>query len=222
MKSLHCRLRFAGGSLHPVHRAIVDRESLTRDYLCHWNTAGDGPDTFVYFVEGDRSTFESVLDDTDLVVDYDVAPIGPERFYTYVRQEHRPVDEDVFGAVTRAGAVVVPPVTFEGDGSASLTVLGDATALQRVVDSLPEVVGVDVRRIGRYTGGPGAFDPGLTARQREAVERAVDVGYYATPRTGSVADVAEELDCAPATAAEHLRKAETAIVEALVDSARGP
>lgn len=222
MKSLRCRLRFAGESMHPVHRAIVERESLVRDHLCHWNTSGGGPDTFVYFVEGDRSVFEAVLDGADSVCDYDVATVEPGRFYVYVRQAHRPVDDDVFGAVTRAGAVVVPPVTFEGDGSASLTVLGDASALQRVVDAVPEVVGVDVQRIGRYTSGPGAFDPSLTDRQREAVERAVDVGYYATPRAGSVADVADELDCAPATAAEHLRKAETAVMRALVATFASP
>ncbi|MFD1515154.1 helix-turn-helix domain-containing protein, partial [Halomarina rubra] len=64
----------------------------------------------------------------------------------------------------------------------------------------------------------GRFDPGLTTRQTEAVVAAVRVGYFATPRTGTVADVASTLDCSPATAAEHLRKAQAKVMQALVAS----
>ncbi len=222
MKYLRCRLRFAEGSIHPVHRAIVDHEDLSRDYLCHWNTTGEDSEAFVYFVEGDRSTYEAVLDDTPLITDYEVAPVGSDRFYAYVRQENRQVDDDLLAAVARAGAVVVPPVEFAGDGSATLTVLGDADALQGVADALPEVVEFDVQRIGEYAGDPATFDPDLTDRQREAVRAAVEEGYYATPRTGAVADVADRLGCAPATAAEHLRKAETGVMRALVAADRTP
>jgi hypothetical protein len=218
MKYLRCRLRFSEDSIHPLHRAIVDREELARDYLCHWNTDGEGPDTFVFFVEGSRSVYEAELDATPLVVDHDVAPVEPGRFYAYVRQANREVDEAMFTAVSRTGAVVVPPVEFASDASAGLTVLGDADALQGVVDAVPEEVGFDVQRIGEYAGHPGTFDPELTERQREAVRAAVEAGYYATPRTGGVADVADRLGCAAATATEHLRKAEERVMATLVDA----
>lgn len=52
----------------------------------------------------------------------------------------------------------------------------------------------------------------LTARQREAVEAALSLGYYDIPREASYEDVAEAMGCAPSTAAEHLRKAEGKLV----------
>lgn len=45
------------------------------------------------------------------------------------------------------------------------------------------------------------------------IQAALSLGYYEVPRTASHEDVAEELDCAPSTAAEHLRKAEATVIE---------
>ena len=61
----------------------------------------------------------------------------------------------------------------------------------------------------------------LSDRQAEAATAAVDCGYYGTPRERSVADVADRLDCAPGTAAEHLRKAEATLVGRAVEGSRG-
>ncbi len=47
----------------------------------------------------------------------------------------------------------------------------------------------------------------------EYIQAALSLGYYGVPRTASHEDVAEELDCAPSTAAEHLRKAEATVIE---------
>ncbi|NEU57192.1 helix-turn-helix domain-containing protein [Halorussus sp. MSC15.2] len=54
---------------------------------------------------------------------------------------------------------------------------------------------------------------GETERQQEAVETAVAVGYYDVPRTATHEDVAAELACAPSTASEHLRKAESKVLQ---------
>jgi predicted DNA binding protein len=50
--------------------------------------------------------------------------------------------------------------------------------------------------------------------QREALAAAAALGYYDQPRGATSEDVADELDCATATAAEHLRKAEATLVDA--------
>ncbi|MFC6975764.1 helix-turn-helix domain-containing protein [Halomicroarcula sp. GCM10025709] len=57
----------------------------------------------------------------------------------------------------------------------------------------------------------------LSDRQREAVEAALSLGYYDIPRTATHEAVADALDCAPSTAAEHLRKAESRVLHALFD-----
>ena len=59
--------------------------------------------------------------------------------------------------------------------------------------------------------GP-AVDASLTARQRAAVRAALDLGYYDVPREADHEAVADAIDCAPSTAAEHLRKAEATLL----------
>jgi predicted DNA binding protein len=53
--------------------------------------------------------------------------------------------------------------------------------------------------------------------EAHAVEAATAVGYYAVPGEATSETVAEELDCATATAAESLRKAEATVFRALLD-----
>ncbi|WP_255152618.1 helix-turn-helix domain-containing protein [Halorarius halobius] len=51
-------------------------------------------------------------------------------------------------------------------------------------------------------------------RQREALQVAVALGYYDTPREATHADIAEELGCAPNTASDHLQNGEAKLVRA--------
>ena len=55
----------------------------------------------------------------------------------------------------------------------------------------------------------------MSPRQRDAVEAVLEIGYYTVPRNATITDVAGELDCVTATAAEHLRKAEWKILSTL-------
>jgi predicted DNA binding protein len=63
---------------------------------------------------------------------------------------------------------------------------------------------------------PGILESLLSERQREAIAVAVDRGYYEIPRQMSHEDVAAAVDCAPSTAAEHLRKAESKLLQSVV------
>lgn len=53
--------------------------------------------------------------------------------------------------------------------------------------------------------------------KREALEAGSRTGYYDVPRTGSIEDVASELDCAASTASNHLRKAESRLVGEVIE-----
>ena len=44
----------------------------------------------------------------------------------------------------------------------------------------------------------------------------MQAGYYETPREATHEDVADRLDCSPATVSEHLQKIERAVFGALV------
>ena len=59
---------------------------------------------------------------------------------------------------------------------------------------------------------------GLTDAQREALLTAHEMGYFAIPRTASLADVAAELDISASSCSERLRRAHQHLVENGVES----
>jgi len=210
---LDLRLRFAPEVRHPIHQFIDASEAVDRDVLVHGNTLGD-EDTFLFYVVGDREPYAAALAAADSFVDFEITGIDDRSFYTFLRQRRPDVDEATFAAFQRTGVIVIPPIKFLPDGVATLTVVGESDALQETLESLPTAVDVTVERVGDYDWRQSLFDPSLTDRQREAVQAAVDAGYYTVPREGSVEAVADTLDCSTSTAAEHLRKAEQAVVTA--------
>ena len=54
----------------------------------------------------------------------------------------------------------------------------------------------------------------LTDHQRTLVERAIELGYYATPRECTLTELAEDVDIAKSTCSETLHRAEGAIITA--------
>ena len=58
---------------------------------------------------------------------------------------------------------------------------------------------------------------GLTARQREALRVAHEMGYFDIPRRATLADVAAELDITASSCSERLRRAQTCLLETRVD-----
>ncbi len=87
-----------------------------------------------------------------------------------------------------------------------------------VVDDLSEAVSVEIDSVGEYHGRGRRITDRLTTRQYRALRVATRRGYYDVPRAGSLADVAEELECTESTASDLLRRAEREIVHALVAS----
>ena len=105
----------------------------------------------------------------------------------------------VSGCSHRGSLLTVPPVTINDDGTSTFTLVGTESDIQSAVDGVPDSV-------------LGA----LSERQREAADAALSLGYYDVPREATIEEVATELDCATATAAEHLRKAESTVFSSLV------
>jgi predicted DNA binding protein len=96
-------------------------------------------------------------------------------------------------------------------------VFGPSAEIQAAVEQMPDLIDVTVTEVGGLEAVPGVLDSLLSDRQREALETAFDLGYYEVPRTASHEDVADAMDCAPSTAAEHLRKAESTLLRSVLD-----
>ncbi|ERG88722.1 MAG: putative DNA binding protein [halophilic archaeon J07HX5] len=60
----------------------------------------------------------------------------------------------------------------------------------------------------------------ITAKQRRALEAAIEAGYYETPRTASLGDVADRLSVSTSAVSQRLNAAETTLVKSLFGADR--
>lgn len=213
MRTLHLSVRFPEAWRHPMHRFLEESDAVWTDQLLHWNLATDGVDVALFYIEGEREPYVERMETVESIVDYDVTPIDEERFYVYVHERTRPPERRFRESFRDTGLVVLPPIDYLADGSMELTLAGPGADLRAMLAELPDEVEASVEWVGTDGTGPASA---LTERQREALSAGLDAGYYEVPREGSLDEVAAELDCAPATASTHLRKAEATLVRSVL------
>lgn len=222
MKRVEVGLRGVDEPLHPLVPFLTG-DAVERAAMVEWNgvTSSDASDesTVVIRAYADPCSVREAFASEPLINSFDLSVVGDSCCYVHVHSETARLEGATAKALTPPGVVAVPPVRYEDDGWLALTLVGDDAAVQRAVDRVPENVRVDVRSVG--SRGYDASDPfeALSARQREAVLAAADAGYYDIPRESDVEAVARTLDCAPSTAAEHLRKAESRLLKELTRDA---
>jgi predicted DNA binding protein len=214
VKYLRVTLRHDRDALHPMHRFVCDHGGYGDYRLIHWNRGAD-TNAFLFHVRGPRDPYAERLHSLDRVESADIAPIDDDAFYVHVRERPSETAESLLAAFAAGGTVAVPPIEYRTDRTMTMGVVGDPAVLQATFDAAPSGIDVGVDRVGEApsTTAPGGRD--LTTRQREVVRAAKRLGYYAVPREASVEDVADAVDCAPGTAAEHLRKAESRVFDAI-------
>lgn len=218
MRRLQLILKLPPRLQHPIQAHIGDGEAIHRTRLLYGNLLDDRATRFVFYVEGDRDLYTSVLDGLADIQTYEITPVEGGGFYSLVEREFRAGDRRLRTLLEGAGAVIVPPVEYTSDGSIRTTILGDPESLRSTFAELPSDVDVQLERASRRMGIDSSVTSILTDRQREAVAAAVDVGYYEVPREGRLQEVAQALDCASSTASNHLRKAEARIMSQVIAS----
>ncbi|MDF9744510.1 helix-turn-helix domain-containing protein [Natrinema salsiterrestre] len=214
MKTVRLTLRYDAETIHPMHRFVADSDAFDAYRMVHGNFSGTDDNAFIFHVVGDPDVYEAALEETDRVSDYELTRTGDRTFTVYVRDVPEGVDERLLDLFTEGSLVVLPPIEYRSDWTVRFSVVGESADLRRALEGVPAGIETAVDRIGQYDGSDAAVGA-LTARQREAVRVARELGYFEVPRSASVEDVAEELGCAPGTAAEHLRKAEETVMDAL-------
>lgn len=223
MKYVTLSLRMDPEVRHPMHQFVVERDGYEASYLLRGNEMGTEVQTLLFHVDGfPPEPYRDALERADTVREYAISTCPDETFYLYVQDTPSETDHDLIRAVTQTGLVVVSPVAYRADGSVGFTLVGPGDAVQRAVEAVPDGISVDVREVGEYDSRRLDTGSTLTDRQFEAVAAAVDCGYYASPREGSVAEVADRLGCAPGTAAEHLRKAEARVMRDMLGQYDSP
>lgn len=201
---------------HPMHQFVIDRERYETARLLG-STLSDGFHTALFHVEGwPPDAYEERLREITAIEEYALSTQSNRTFSAYVREKLVKHDRRITDAFGQAGLVIVFPVVYRSDGEITVTLVGPAGTLQAAIEDVPAGISVDLRDIGGYDSRRVGNQRDLTPRQAEAVAAAVECEYYENPRAGSVADVAESLDCAPSTAAEHLRRAERTVMRSLM------
>ncbi len=214
MKSVRLTLRHDSETIHPMHRFVAEHDAFDSYRLVHWNFSGDAENVLLFHVVGDPAVYEAALEETDGITSFDVTRRDDRSFSVYVRDRPDDVGEGLLEAFSARSLVPVPPLEYRDDWTVRFSLVGEPDDLRNALESVPDGIGVAVERVGEYDAG-GRLQSTLTGRQLEALQVAREVGYYEVPREASVEDVAGELGCAPGTAAEHLRKAEQAVIDSL-------
>jgi len=176
----------------------------------------DEPVLFVWAFDGDLDDFEAAVRDDDTVEDVTlVADAGDRRLYRV--------------AVSDDGSVTLYPVddrleasplsvTSSVDGVDARLRFPDRESLSEF-QPRAENRGVDVTLRSVYSDTAPAYgdEYGLSAKQREALVTAVEMGYYDVPRETSLSEVAEELGVSAQAVSERLRRGVAAFVRRAFD-----
>lgn len=182
------------------------------------NTTLEGVETFLFAIDGDPSAFADRAVETSGVESVEVSPVRDGTAYALMVM--RPLETPLFATIHSAGPmsgfVLRTPMVYR-DGAMIGRAVGDPEPLQRALEQAPDDVDVTVEEIGEFRGDLDDPATRLSERQREAVTAALERGYYERPRGATHEDIADALGCAPATASDHLQKAESKLVRAAMD-----
>jgi hypothetical protein len=197
-----------------MYDLLANASFVERATALQWTFTGDAF-AILHYVVGDHDAFVARVEDVPQVLDFETVRADDRSFYAYVQDATTESLRDLFGPVTGRPLLVVPPVEYNPDGTVSFSLFGPDEALQDALDAVPDPVDVTIERIGGLDRLAATVETRLSERQRDAVEAALSLGYYEVPRDVTHEAVAEALNCAPSTAAEHLRKAESRVLHAL-------
>ncbi|ELZ27722.1 DNA binding protein [Halosimplex carlsbadense 2-9-1] len=196
---------------HPLHRQLMGDGPVSRADVLIWGPTADV--TTLTWFDGEPAAVNAALGAIDSATGTQLVA-ADDGTYAFVRQSAYELPDAALEAVADARAAFVPPISFRASGVARFDAVGEPEALAEFYGDLNGAFDTAVVRVREFRRW--SEPAGVTDRQREALEAAVAVGYYDVDRSGSVADVAAELDCAPSTAGELLRRAESAVLTAFV------
>lgn len=178
----------------------------------------DGSVVVTYGVDGSGDALRTRLDDApEKVISYAIsddsdALVAQLRFYPDETLER------ILGVQKSLGSSIAFPATYVGHDPATveLTETGPRDVLRERIEHTRAVATVDITQLSRYRAGPGTVVHSLTARQREVLRTAIELGYYETPRGATHEDIAAELECSKSVVGQHLRRIEQSLVEHVV------
>ena len=195
-----------------IYDRLVPYASRRRAILYNLLLLDDGTTIELVRVEGTRAAIEGELEARENLLAYEVFASEGQTHHIY---QHVDQEDELLLLLTHLKThrlLIDFPISY-GERGVTVRIVGEPAMVQRAFDELPPAVRdeLDVEQLTEYVPDVFTLQAGLTARQREILDTAVDIGYYDDPRRATVADVANELGINQSTASEHLRKLESRV-----------
>ena len=204
------------GAIHPADRLIAQQPGVTRDALMHVNALGDGTGVLLYRLLGDHESLTEAIDGSDDVLAWDLLDVQDDTFHLYLHVLPGEPAGSLIALAQKYALIIDTPLKFTETGGLRTTIIGTHDMLRQALQETPENVRFSVEQAGQYSPQRQDIAALLTERQLEVFQTAIDLGYYQIPRQATHEDIAGELDCAPSTVDEHLRKAESRVLSSLL------
>jgi predicted DNA binding protein len=194
----------------PLFDLIAATDWVRETRLLDWNLVGERP-AMLFVVMAARERFVAALEAVTEVVAYDTSALDADRFALHMTLELPSSLARLFDALTTGGLIVVKPVVYR-NGVVHGNGVGQPTDVQAALDSLPPGLDLSIESVRDFDVRREAPTATLSDRQLEAVQIAIELGYYESPRQATHTEIATELGCSSSTATEHLQKAERKLV----------
>lgn len=213
MRTVRVRVATTKGIFNTLDRAFVDSDQLEREMVLEMDWLSDGTVVVLYRLRGDSlESLESLLETSQTVIHADAFEgEQPGELIAFVHMEPESPMSELLSLVDRHGLLINRPISVT-DGGVEVHVAGTEASIQSAMAELPADIEFSIEHASDGPATDRSPRSRLTNRQREAVEVAIELGYYETPRQATYEDIADRLDCAPSTANELLRRAESTLV----------
>lgn len=198
-----------------------DARCLFEDVHTVTDGAGNAHYVFFWWTEGcGFETFERALEADSTVREWRRVADADGRLLHRIATVQFPPSQPLVYPTFREYGITSLESRRDADGLHLRARVPDRQTLHAFVEVGGEIAAsVDV--VGLYADEPSSDaeseDP-LTAKQREALSRASERGYFETPSRTTLAELAEEFDVTPQTLSGHVRVGVRKLVEEAVDS----
>ena len=215
MKYIDLVVSTESGGYHPVDEIIADSSDVSRGRVNYINLLQDGTIMSLYTVEGPVEELEEKLDEHLDVLRHDIFEVSDDEHHVYVHVDQGEPVTEILDLIEELRIMIDTPLKFTEKGL-KVRAIAERGVLNEAIERVPDEIQFEILKVGEYSSEKEGVLTKLTEKQREALETAVELGYYNIPRKASHKQVADRMEVADSTAAEHLRKAESKVMNQLI------
>lgn len=209
MRYVTITMRPTSGYFHPVGRQLAEASDITREAIHHFELLDDGTLTMLARVRGNLDRYRAILAQSPAV--FECAVAGTDEGFGYSHVQPDELNLHLIEYQRSSELIVEMPVEYTSDGGQRITMIGTTESFAGASSDSPAGVDVAIEEIGEYHPTIPHLFSHLTARQREVLERAIEMGYYENPRQTTHKEIATQLDITPGSVGQHLRNIEATV-----------